>query len=433
MAEPDPQVRWEHTSAVAVAALVCLALPTVVVLVYDVVVAIPTTAASVSEHDQVVSFWNDVAGERRARCIPLVWLGGGALLGALLSLLHVSPYRVLGYVGFVSVAWFGAALYGVISGPWPGWLHGLVLGIVVGAIARVRRGIRQDIEMLVLLAAVLIGAGIAWVFISRGRPFTLAGYFVLLGSAVLVVIAWSRLFRPVVETVLEIAVLWSYRISGHGPGLDDFPRTGPCIVMANHAAWFDPLFLAKYVPRPITPMMTSRFFDLPIMRQLMISFGTISVSERALKKETPEIQKAIEALDRGECLVIFPEGYLRRTEEQPLRRFGQGIWQILQARPNVPVYACWIEGGWGSYTSYYNGPPTKNKRRDFRRPMSVGVEPASVVPPAVLADQMETRYYLMNQVSAARKNLGLQPLPVFQLPPKSESAENKHSTPEGGS
>ena len=56
--------------------------------------------------------------------------------------------------------------------------------------------------------------------------------------------------------------------------------------------------------------------------------------------------------------MVFPEGYLRRTEDRPLRRFGQGVWQILKARPDTPVFTAWIEGNWGSYTSYANGPPT---------------------------------------------------------------------------
>ena len=33
------------------------------------------------------------------------------------------------------------------------------------------------------------------------------------------------------------------------------------LVVANHAAWFDPLWLAKVLPRFVTPMMTSAFFS----------------------------------------------------------------------------------------------------------------------------------------------------------------------------
>jgi 1-acyl-sn-glycerol-3-phosphate acyltransferase len=226
---------------------------------------------------------------------------------------------------------------------------------------------------------------------------------------------WLRLFRPTFELTLEPIVWLHYRIYGRGQGLIRFPDSGACIIIANHACWFDPLFLAKVIPRAVTPMMTSRFYNLPVLRRLMVSFGVIPVSEKALKKDTPEIRAAIAALDRGECLVIFPEGYLRRTEDQPLRRFGRGVWQILQARPNTPVFACWIEGGWGSYTSYWGGPPTKNKRFDFGRVVGVSVSPAVVIAPELLAEHLPTRFHLMNLVAAARAQLGLEPLPHYGL------------------
>jgi 1-acyl-sn-glycerol-3-phosphate acyltransferase len=172
-------------------------------------------------------------------------------------------------------------------------------------------------------------------------------------------------------------------------------------------------------------MMTSRFYDLPVMRRLMVVFSVIRVPEKALKKDAPEIQEAIAALDRGECVVVFPEGYLRRTEDRPLRRFGQGVWQILKARPNTPVFAAWIEGGWGSYTSYANGPPTKNKKKDFRRPIGIGVSAAVTVPPDLLEEHIRTRLHLMNLVSEARKHLGLELLPPFALPEKADDNEGE--------
>ncbi|HJZ57724.1 MAG TPA: lysophospholipid acyltransferase family protein, partial [Gemmataceae bacterium] len=237
--------------------------------------------------------------------------------------------------------------------------------------------------------------------------------------------AWLRLLRPAVELTAE-PVLWVMdAIRSTGPGLEAVPASGPCLVIANHACWLDPLFLAKLLPRPVTPMMTSRFYDLPVLRWLMLRvFHTIRVPEKALKQDVPEeITQAVAALDRGECVVIFPEGYLRRTEDRPLRRFGRGVWQILKARPNTPVFTCWIEGGWGSYTSYRNGKPTKNKKPDFRRRIVVGMSAAVLVPADVLEEHLRTRLFLMNQVAAARTLLGLPELPRFDLPEREEAEE----------
>jgi 1-acyl-sn-glycerol-3-phosphate acyltransferase len=326
-------------------------------------------------------------------------------------------------VPFTAIAWLAATAHGAYWHEWPGWAHGFVLGVIVGALARGRRGRGTAEEAIGLLSAVALGMGIAWVLALRERPYDAAEWFVLLASVVLVGFAWKRMFRPVFELVVEPILWYMYRIYWSGPGLDNFPRTGACIILANHACWLDPLFIAKVFPRPITPMMTSRFYDLPIIVRLVKAFGVIRVPEKALKKDAPEVQEAIAALDRGECVVIFPEGYLRRTDDRPLRRFGQGAWQLLKARPNTPVYATWIEGGWGSYTSYSNGPPTKNKKKDFRRPIGVGVAAATTVPPEVLEEHLRARIHLMNLVSEARKHIGLEPLPPFALPEKEEAEE----------
>jgi 1-acyl-sn-glycerol-3-phosphate acyltransferase len=397
MPESDsPQTRRDRVTALVATAFVCLALPSVVLLVFD------------------------VSGEPAARREPLIWLAGVSAAGILVPLLFWAPYRALGFVPCMATCWLAAAIVGVSGGGWLGWVHGLALGMILGALVRGRRGPEPGEENGVLIAAVLVGAGIAWGIVVSGRPFERAGYFIVVIAAMLSLWSWARFFRPVYELAWE-PVLWiMYSIRGLGPGLSNVPRTGPCILIANHACWLDPLFLAKILPRPITPMMTSAFYDLPVIRWLMVAFGVIRVPEKAIKKETPEIHAAIAAIDRGECVIIFPEGYLRRSEEQPLRRFGQGIWHLLQARPNTPIFACWIEGNWGSYTSYFNGKPTKNKRPDFRRRVRIGVAEAVTVPAEVLADQMRTRFHLMNLVAGSRALLELPTLPPFELPGKGE-------------
>jgi 1-acyl-sn-glycerol-3-phosphate acyltransferase len=220
-------------------------------------------------------------------------------------------------------------------------------------------------------------------------------------------------YRPAVEGTAEFILQPFYRIKIVGPAVGRLPARGPCLVIANHAAWFDPLFLAKVLPLPVTPMMTSRFYDLPVISWLMRRvIGTIRVPEVPYRHEAPELKEAVAALDRGECIVLFPEGYLRRKEEQPLRRFGRGIWKILSDRPNTPIFAGWIEGNWGSFFSYRNGPPTKGKRMDFWRHIDIGIVGPLTISPTTLADHMATRVFLMQQVAAAREPLGLPPIEV---------------------
>src|SRR5207248_9536845 len=113
---------------------------------------------------------------------------------------------------------------------------------------------------------------------------------------------------------------------------------GPLVIIANHTAWLDPLWLAKVVDRSLTPLMTSRYYDVPILHWLMASVaGAIRVQAATFRRDVPEICQAVEVLDRQGCLVLFPEGSMRRKEEHPMRPFGRGIWGILHERPGTPV------------------------------------------------------------------------------------------------
>jgi 1-acyl-sn-glycerol-3-phosphate acyltransferase len=243
------------------------------------------------------------------------------------------------------------------------------------------------------------------------------------------VLTWWLLLREVLEDIVEVLLWPLYRIRARGPGVDGFPLHGPLLVVANHAAWFDPLFLAKVLPRRLIPMMTSVFYDLPVLRWLMLVARAIRVQASTYRREAPELAQAIAALDRGECVVIFPEGAMRRREDQPLRLFGQGVWHLLKERPHTPVVVCWIEGNWGCYFSYFNGPPTRNKRMDFRRPIEIGVSSPMLVDAAILADQRGTRVHLMQCCLEARRHLGLQPLHVERLDMLTEEETTKASSP----
>lgn len=389
----SPQFRRDLTLGVTVPSL--LALPTIALLVLG-------------------------SGDDASRTANAGWFVGTVGGAAVLAFLYWSPYRVLGLIPLAAMAWLAAVGHGIYWNDWPAWAHGTPLGLIAGALVRARRGGAAPSMLAWALGAVALGGVLAWAFLITGRPSSRAEWLVLSTAVFLAFWTWARLFRPLFELMWEPFLWVMYRVQPRGPGFAAFPRTGPCLVIANHACWLDPIFLIKVLPRPLTPMMTAKFYDRPVIRPLMVKFGVIRVPEKALKKDAPEVLEAVAALDRGECVVIFPEGYLRRSGDRQLRRFGQGVWQLLKARPDTPVFAAWIEGGWGSYTSHANGPPLRNKKPDVRRRLGVGLSAAITVPPDVLEEHLPTRTYLMNCVSNARAHLGLDPLPPFELPAKAE-------------
>ena len=353
-------------------------------------------------------------GEHHSIHLGFGWLAG--LAGLAISTGIDARFRVLSIVPIAATGLALCAAFAFVStapgtGLLPGDWLGFPYGLMAGAAERASRPSATNYLRSTLFWILHLGAiPFAGMVLSLRLGPTLVGLdsAIIALSSLFAVWAWVVLRRPFVELALELPCRIAYRYNTAGPGVVHVPTHGPCIIIANHAAYIDPLFLAGVAPRPITPMMTATFYDKPIIRQLMVYvFDTIRVPEVAMKRDTNEVAEAIAALDAGKCLVVFPEGWLRRKEDQPLRRFGRGIWQIVAARPDVPIFPCWIEGGWGSYLSFKDGPPGKNKSRDFRRPITVGVSSPVLVPDEVLTDHMKTRLYLMDQVAAAREHIGL--------------------------
>ena len=362
------------------------------------------------------------------------WVAGGVAVGSLAAGLQKHPRRVLGLVP-AGATGFAVGMAYAASGDEPDLWFCALVGVMAGLInvplaATYQAAVPADARgnamavrnMTDYVCATVIAIGLY--LLGRFAGFTGEHQLWLVAAiaGVGALAAWWIFRREVWEQAIEFVFAIMYRFRAAGPGLDTFPLKGPVIVVANHSSWMDPMWLAKVLPRTMVPMMTSVFFDHWVLRWTMIYLAdAIRVEASGFRREVPELQQAIAALDAGKCLVIFPEGRLRRTEEQPLKLFGQGVWHMLRERPNTPVVVCWIEGGWGSYFSYFNGPPTKNKKLDIAHPLGIAVGEPHVLDAELLADHRKTRQYLMDECGQMRKHLGLEPIVV--QPAEAEPAE----------
>lgn len=352
----------------------------------------------------------------------LLFVTAGAALGSVLAGLQGHPRRSLGLIPIactgllIVLAW--AATRGDLH-----WLPCLLLGMM-GGLANVplraayQASVPADARgngMAVMNAGIfsattllaLLMAGLASFHVLKTPLAQLWFLAVLAGAGA--ILSWYILLLPWIELFSEIILFPFWRIRARGPGLDHFPSHGPVIVIGNHTSMADPLWLIKVLPRRLFPMMTSVFYDLPGIRWLMKLAGVIRVPATPFKREAPELDKAATILDRGDCVLLFPEGWLKRDEKHLIRFFGQGIWHLLRRRPETPIVACWIEGGWGSFTSHKNGPPLTKKPIDLLRRIEVAVRAPEVIPKSILEDPRATRAYLMNACLEARALLGLSP------------------------
>jgi 1-acyl-sn-glycerol-3-phosphate acyltransferase len=323
-------------------------------------------------------------------------------LGLLLGCLQAHPVRSIGLVPWAVTGMAATALWGESASPsaWAVRLFCVCWGVVwcppLLAVLRPPALVRRP------LLPVYVGTiGLVTLTALVGLLSGLADPGLLLTACA--VVAWIMLIRQALEEAAELPFHLMYRVRVLGDGPGPFPRRGPAVVIANHSAFCDPVWIGKVVPRLVTPMMTKKYYDRPIMYFLMkYIVDPLRVANAERRKEAPELKEAVARLDRGECLVMFPEGKLRRREDLILQHFGQGLWHILRDRPGTPVVACWIHGGWGSFFSYKHGPPGSGKPFDIRRRITIVMGAPFRVPAEVLETQQATRRYLMDQVLAQR-------------------------------
>lgn len=124
------------------------------------------------------------------------------------------------------------------------------------------------------------------------------------------------------------------------------PRTGAVIVVSNHISNFDPPALAHYLvwhgrwPRALGK---SDLWKVPVIGWLAKNTGQIPV-ERGTERAKDALVHAREALDAGECIVIYPEGTITADPDTwPMTaRPGAARLALQTGHPVVPV------GQWGA-------------------------------------------------------------------------------------
>lgn len=162
-------------------------------------------------------------------------------------------------------------------------------------------------------------------------------------SGVPKVAGWEpqRLLQGLVQPELMPFVRWDL------DGIDLLPRTGPAIIVANHRSYFDPIalgYVAGRVDRALRFLAKKEVVDAPVVGQVVRALGTIRV-DRGSGSDAP-LERAAEALEGGELVVILPQGTIPRGEEffEPELRGRPGAARLaaLSRVPVVPV------GIWGT-------------------------------------------------------------------------------------
>lgn len=113
----------------------------------------------------------------------------------------------------------------------------------------------------------------------------------------------GRLFAVVRAILLKALVPFvRFRIIG----LENVPRSGPLLVVANHLHNADPILLSIAFPRPLHFMAKKELFSVPIVKSVIRRVGAFPVDRG--RSDRGAIRHAEAVLAAGIAVGMFPEG-----------------------------------------------------------------------------------------------------------------------------
>ncbi len=122
------------------------------------------------------------------------------------------------------------------------------------------------------------------------------------------------------------------------------PYNKPAIVLCNHVALFDPIWLYAAVRGSIHFVTTEDVFRRPIIGLLLHLLGCFP--KRKAVQDFSSLKNIIRVLKKGRPIAVFPEGI--RTWDGLLAPIAPGVATLIQ-KMKVPVITCRQEGAYVSH------------------------------------------------------------------------------------
>lgn len=136
-------------------------------------------------------------------------------------------------------------------------------------------------------------------------------------------------------------------------GAQHLPRRGPAILAANHNSHLDALMVLSLFPlgtaMRVRPIAAADYFLAGWLRKFvwLTLMGVLPLSREAKRGvpvtgERDPLGGCVAALERGEILLIFPEG--TRGEPEELQAFKNGVAHLSKRFPDVPIVPIFMRG-----------------------------------------------------------------------------------------
>jgi 1-acyl-sn-glycerol-3-phosphate acyltransferase len=123
-------------------------------------------------------------------------------------------------------------------------------------------------------------------------------------------------------------------------GIENIPKEN-CIFVANHQAIFDGFALVAYIDKPFGFIAKKEIRKIPLVSGWLKSIGSIYIDRRSPRQSIKTIGEAVEKINRGYSIMIFPEG--TRSLKSKMNPFKKGSMR-LATKSKVAIVPITIDG-----------------------------------------------------------------------------------------
>jgi 1-acyl-sn-glycerol-3-phosphate acyltransferase len=146
-------------------------------------------------------------------------------------------------------------------------------------------------------------------------------------------------------------------------GLENVPRAGAVLVIANHQSFLDPILVQAVCPRILHSLAKSTQFGSTLFRKLMTQLYSFPV--RRFETDPQAVRQVLRRLAAGHAVIIYIEG--ERSWDGRLQAARLGAVRIA-LKAGVPIVPVRVDGAYDAWPRWDRKVKRSKIRIEFRKP-----------------------------------------------------------------
>jgi len=157
--------------------------------------------------------------------------------------------------------------------------------------------------------------------------------------------------------------LWSLMGGVDVRGLENIPKSGAFIMIANHQSFLDPILVQAVCPRILHSMAKSTQFASPIFRRLLAQLYSFPV--RRFETDPQAVRQVLRRLKQGNGVIVYIEG--ERSWDGRLQSPRLGTVRVA-LKAGVPIVPVRVDGAYEAWPRWHRKIRRNRIRIEFRQP-----------------------------------------------------------------